>query len=215
MKILLLEDDFLLNELISTFLKKYYDVDSVYNAQDARNKIDNIKYDIFIFDINLPDISGLDLLQEIREYSNVTPTVFISAYDDMDTLQQAFNNGASDYLKKPFELEELYLRLENIIKIHYPNIMLKIDNNILYDKAKSCVYIHENKYNLTKKENEVLALLITNKNKVLSFDDIYANIWGYDMPSSDTTLRTYIKNIRKIIGKDKIKTIYKFGYVYE
>ena len=99
MKLLLLEDDFVLNDLISTFLSSTYEIDIVYNANDALNKIYNNKYDIFIFDINLPDMSGIDVLKETREYLNNTPTIFISAYHDIKTLQKAFNVAACDYLK--------------------------------------------------------------------------------------------------------------------
>lgn len=217
MKILLLEDDFLLNELISNFLNEFYEVETAYNSNDALNKIYDEKFDIFIFDINLPDISGLDLLKELRSYSNTTPTIFISAYKDIDTLQKAFENGASDYIKKPFECEELKLRIENISSKNFKDKdnIIHIDDEIKFNTSKLYIDVANDRFKLTKKENEILYFLISHKNNIVSFEDIYSSVWGFSSPKSDTTLRTYIKNIRKIIGKDKIKTIYKSGYMYE
>jgi DNA-binding response OmpR family regulator len=215
MKILLLEDDFMLNELISNYLTTFYDVVIAYNSQDALEKIQNNKFDIYIFDINLPDINGLDLLKKLRASSNDTPTIFISAYHDMSSLQKAFANGASDYLKKPFDLEELKIRLENIINVNYSNQPIKVKENILFDKQRSSIIVNGIEKSLAKKENEIFAFLVSKKTQVVSFDDIYLKVWQSDIPSSDTTLRTYIKNLRKIVGKDLIRTIYKYGYVLE
>lgn len=215
MKILLLEDDFMLNELISNFLQTFYDVEIAYNSKDALKKIENKDFDIYIFDINLPDLNGLDLLKKLRTVLNTTPTIFISAYHDMQSLQTAFLNGASDYLKKPFELEELQLRVQHIIDSNYSNDAIVLSPNILFNKQRSLLVIDGKEKSLAKKENEILAFLISKKSQVVSFDDIYRNVWKEDIPSSDTTLRTYIKNLRKSIGKDMIKTIYKYGYVFE
>jgi two-component system OmpR family response regulator len=215
MKILLLEDDFILNELISNFLSKFYEIKIAYNSTDALKLIDDEKFDIFIFDINLPDISGLDLLKELRECSNQTPTIFISAYHDMQSLQTAFKNGASDYIKKPFDLEELKLRLSHIITTNNLDSLVKIEDNIVLNKQRSILSIDGIEKAISKKENEILIFLISKRKQVVSFEEIYANVWECDIPSSDTTLRTYIKNIRKLIGKDAIKTIYKYGYVLE
>lgn len=215
MKILLLEDDFMLSELISDFLSKSYQVKIAYNSRDALKLIDDEKFDIYIFDINLPDISGLDLLKNLRECSNKTPTIFISAYHDMHSLQTAFANGASDYIKKPFDLEELKLRLDHIIEINNLDALVKIQDNIFLNKQRSILIVDGVDKTISKKENEILTFLLLKRTQVVSFEEIYANVWEYDIPTSDTTLRTYIKNIRKIIGKDAIKTIYKYGYVLE
>ena len=215
MKLLLLEDDFVLNDLISNFLGSYYDLDIAYNANDALDKIYNNKYDIFIFDINLPDMNGIDVLSEIREYLNNTPTIFISAYHDMKTLEKAFDTGACDYLKKPFELEELHLRIENICRINYPSDIIEISQNTEFDPIKCTIIIKNEEHHITKKESELLSFFIKKKSQLISFDEIYSNVWRVNPPSSDTTLRTYIKNIRKILGKDSISTIYKSGYIYE
>lgn len=215
MRILLLEDDFVLNDLINTFLSDYYEIENVYNASDALDKIYNNKYDIFIFDINLPDMNGIDVLKEIREYLNNTPTIFISAYHDIKTLKKAFNTGACDYLKKPFELEELHIRIENICRVNYSTDIVNINENITFDPARFIIVIDNKEHQITKKENDLLTFLIKKKGQILSFDEIYSNVWRVNSPSSDTTLRTYIKNIRKILGKDSISTIYKSGYIFE
>jgi DNA-binding response OmpR family regulator len=216
MKILLLEDDFVLSDLISNFLARTYTVDIAYNADDAMNKIDDNKYDIFVFDINLPGQSGISLLKDLREYKNTTPTIFISAYHDIKTLQEAFDTGANDYLKKPFELEELCIRIQNIILQNNMTHEEEIVNGIKFYNDKHLLLVGDKKHYITTKESEVLSYLISKKKQVVSFEEIYYNVWEYEsMPTSDTTLRTYIKNIRKIIGKESIKTIYKQGYIFE
>ncbi len=217
MKILLLEDDILLSDLISTHLKEQnYEVDSFDDGKEALENIENKKYDMFIFDINVPKISGLDLLKEIRDYELSIPTIMITAYQDTQHLKKGFTYGCDDYIKKPFDLEELSQRIINLAKrfcIEESNIINMEDYSL--DMVQNIIEKDAKQYEISKKEAEILHYLYKNSKKVVSFDELYQNIWYYDEYPSQTTIRVYIKNLRDIIGKDKIKTIRGLGYVYE
>lgn len=113
MKILLLEDDFTLGESIEEMLREAnYDIDWVRNGEDAANQTYDKRYDLYLFDINVPEINGFDLLEQLRNADDVTPTIFISALSDIASITKGFALGADDYLKKPFYPEELIVRVE-------------------------------------------------------------------------------------------------------
>ena len=99
--------------------------------------------------------------------------------------------------------------------MNYPKELIQIAKNIKFDPLKSIITVDNIDNHITKKQSELLYFFISKKKQLISFDEIYANIWRINPPTSDTTLRTYIKNIRKILGKHSISTIYKSGYIYE
>ncbi|PSM53070.1 two-component system response regulator [Campylobacter blaseri] len=217
MKILLLEDDALLSDLISTHLiEQNYEVDTFDDGEKALESIENKKYDMFIFDINVPKISGLDLLKNIRDYDITIPTIIITAYQDTGNLKKGFCYGCDDYIKKPFDLEELSQRVINLSK------RFGIDKNHIIDmKTHTLDLINhtiekdKNTYEISKKEAEILYYLYNNSKRVVSFDELFQNIWYCDEYPSQITIRVYIKNLRNIVGKDKIKTLRGLGYIYE
>lgn len=113
MKILLLEDDFILGESIEEMLREAnYDVDWVRNGEEAANQTYDSVYDLYLFDINVPEINGFELLEQLRNADDLTPTIFISALSDIASITKGFALGADDYLKKPFYPEELIVRVE-------------------------------------------------------------------------------------------------------
>ncbi|MEO1953775.1 MAG: response regulator, partial [Campylobacterales bacterium] len=118
MKILLMEDDPVLSDILLDFLSESFDIDYAFNADEVYKQMESNKYDIFIFDINVAGKTGLELLAELREFNDTTPTIIITAYTDTQYLKKAFELGAHDYIKKPFELEELQARIQNTQKIY-------------------------------------------------------------------------------------------------
>jgi DNA-binding response OmpR family regulator len=218
MKILLLEDDPTLSDIMKENLElSGFSVSLVMDGEAAMQAISNAKFDLFLFDINVPLASGLDVLKFAREYHYETPTIMITAYQDINHLKEGFALGCDDYIKKPFEYEELEQRIVNIKKrfnIDNQNDM-QIDKNISFNLAKQEV-IKEGSYeHLSQKEAEILNYLFTNANRVISSEELMQNIWIYDEIPSDATLRVYIKNLRNIIGKEHIKTIRGTGYCFE
>ena len=217
MDILLLEDDVILNELIEEYLLELsYNVDVCFDGYEAQDKAYSKQYDLLILDANVPNMSGFEFLKLLREDKNNTPAIFITSLHTPKDMQEGFECGADDYIKKPFELEELGLRINNIKRLY--NIetsgILKISNTIQFDIKNNNIIKNNNKIHISKKESMVLNYLINNHAKVVSIEELCANIWDYDNAPSDATIRTYIKNIRANIGEQFITNIKGVGYSF-
>jgi len=214
MKILLLEDDALLSKILTKHLKKSYEVTPLYDGDSALSKVEEEKFDLLILDSNVPGISGLELIKELRSYNDTTPIIMITAYQDTLHLKNAFTNGCNDYIKKPFELDELDMRIENIgriFNIEQDNI-LTISKHIRFDATNNQIIQDNKSFSIAKKESEFLNYLVTNKNRTVSKEELTQNLWSFENMPSDATLRVYIRNLRALIGKESIKTIRGMGY---
>jgi len=217
MKILLMEDDAVLSDILLDFLRESWSVDYAYNAKEVYKHLDQNNYDLFVFDINVMGQNGLELLEELRSFSNNTPTIFITAYRDTKYLQKAFALGANDYIKKPFELEELSARINNIKRTFNieTNQDIHISQDIIFNKAKKKIIKNSNEVTLTAKDTLLLCYFLNNKNRLISTEELAQNIWDFDSQPSDATLRSHIRTLREILGKEKITTIRGEGYIYE
>ncbi|WP_309500200.1 response regulator transcription factor [Sulfurovum sp.] len=217
-KILLLEDDANLNETVTDFLEeKGYEVVSVYDGYEAQEKLYESKYDLLLFDVNTPGINGFDLLREAREGNVFAPAIFITSLDSVDDLEKGFKSGCDDYIRKPFSLKELYIRVETLIKrgfYHEAKELILISKNIAYSIKNNELIIDGETVSLGHKESMLLKLFMKNENEVIAHERIYEHLWDYNEEPSDTALRTYIKNLRKIIGKERIVSIKKQGYKF-
>jgi len=217
-KVLLLEDDEILNETITEFLEdENYEVVSVKDGYDALDMAYENSFDIILLDVKVPSISGYDLLGELREKGVKTPAIFITSLNSIEDLTKGYDSGCDDYIKKPFVLKELSIRIEALIKrdfFHTKNNFIEFDKNIKYDIDANSLYVDEKEVNLNKKESKLLKLFLKNSNQVLSHDRIYDALWSYDESYSESALRTYIKNLRKIIGKERIVSLKKQGYKF-
>jgi DNA-binding response OmpR family regulator len=217
MKLLLMEDDPVLGEIITDFLEQYYMVERVFDSAEAQSLIDEKQYDLFIFDINVPGISGVELLEDLRSFNNTTPAIVISAYEDLAHLKRSFAAGAHDYIRKPFELEELKLRIEKSKVLFHieQDEMIILDETCRYYPHKRLIVCCDEERMLKPKEAEILDYFIAHPHRVISQEELIQNLWRYDTMPSDATLRSYIRNLRKIIGTEKIKTQRRAGYRYE
>jgi len=217
-RILLLEDDANLNETVTEFLEEQgHDVISVYDGDEAQEKLYESKYDLLLLDINVPGINGLDLLKESREAGNVTPAIYITSMDTVDDLERGFNSGCDDYVRKPFALKELQIRMETLLKrdfFHNSHELMQISEGVTYDIKSNELSSHGEIVSLGNKESRLLKLFLKNEGEVIAHENIYEYLWDYDEEPSDTALRTYIKNLRKIIGKERIVSIKKQGYKF-
>ena len=215
MKILLLEDDPVLADILVDFLSEEYTVEHTYSMKKALELAEEKKFDMYIFDINVADGDGISLLKELRTFSDETPTIFITAFHDTKYLKEAFEAGANDFIKKPFDLEELSQRILHIKKFFglsslvnlYENIELNTETNILKNANKQ--------HSLSARESDCLHYLYKNRHRIVSGDELLQNFWEYEeMPSSDA-IRTIIKNLRKYLGKEHIINIRAQGYRFE
>ena len=217
MKILLLEDDLILSEVIVEHLEYYNDtVTPIYNGIDAENLLFEERFDLLLLDVNVPLLNGFALLKELRASGNNTPAIFITSMNTPQDVLEGFELGANDYLKKPFEMIELKARIDNLkrqFKIDDTRTM-EIKEGVSYEFDRQIVHIDNQTVQLSKKEGEFLAYLLHNRGKVLSTEDIMINVWSYDTAPTSATLRTYIKNIRRLLGEDIVSTIRGVGYLF-
>lgn len=219
MRVLLLEDDIALNDLLSDHLEdKGYDVTLCTNGQEALEYLIDEKFDFALLDINTPIMTGIEVLKTIREdYKNSTPVIILTAYQDTKHLKDSFENGVDDYIKKPFDLEELDQRIMKLCRQFSieQNSHIKIDENISFE-PDSCLILSDNKsISIAQKERDILKYFCNHKNRVVSSEELLQNIWAYEDMPTDATIRVYIKNLREIIGKDRITTIRGIGYRFE
>ncbi len=215
MKILLLEDDLLLNEIIEEHLEeKGHDVDCAYDGNEALELIYSKNYDILLFDINVPSLNGFELLKHLRDESINTATIFITSANLLEDVEEGFKTGCDDYIKKPFELRELDLRIKNVCRLHNisPNELLEISENIKLDVNNLEIIKDNEKIHIRQKECDVLLYLMKRKNVAVSVDELSMNVWAYEDNPSPATIRTYIKNLRKILNEDLISNIRGVGY---
>jgi len=217
MNILLMEDDAVLSDILLDYLRETFSVDYAYNAQEVHEHLESQKYDLFIFDINVTGKNGLELLEELRSYSDNTPTIFITAYRDTSYLKCAFDLGAHDYIKKPFELEELGVRIQNTKKLFNIETQEKYEIAPNIQFCVSCKEIIKDtaQIPLAAKDASLLLYFLKNRARVISTQEILQNVWDYDSMPSDATLRSHIRTLRDIIGKEKITTLRGEGYMYE
>ena len=217
-KILFLEDDVNLNETVTEFLEESgYEVDSVYDGDEAQDKIYENSYDLFLFDVNVPGINGFELLKSSRESEDKTPAIFLTSLNSMDDVSDGYESGCDDYIRKPFELKELLLRVKTLIKrefFHSKNEGITISDGIEYDTLSNSLHAEGKEVQLQNKEAILLKLFLQRQNEVISHEVILDTLWGYDEVASDSALRTYIKNLRKIIGKQRIISVKKLGYKF-
>ncbi|QDF29196.1 response regulator transcription factor [Halarcobacter anaerophilus] len=215
-KLLLLEDDLTLSEtIVDYFDEQGFEVTPVYDGEEALEAIYEKKFDTFLFDVNVPLINGFDLLKNLRKEGNNTPAIFITSLNSMSSLEEGFDSGCDDYIRKPFELKELLLRVKRIIKREFSkskDTIVTIDDNITFDTSSNELLKEGEVVQLNFKEQKLLKFFLQNRDEVLVHDRIYDYLWDYGEQYSDNSLRTYIKNLRKILGKDRIVSLKKLGY---
>ncbi len=214
-KILLLEDDIALCDTISEYLQEEnFEVICAYNGEEALEKVYEIRFDLLLLDVNVPFLNGFEVLKQIRENQDKTSAIFITSLNSMESLEEGFNSGCDDYIRKPFILKELLLRVNTILKRDYSSKedIINIDENLSFHMKSYTLFKNGKAQNLHNKELKLLKLFLLNPNELLIHERIYEYIWEYNEEISDTSLRTYIKNLRKILGKDKIVNLKKLGY---
>ena len=190
---------------------------SVYDGLEAGEKIYENSYDLFILDVNVPNINGFNLLKNLREEGVKTPALFLTSLNSIDDVEKGYESGCDDYIRKPFELKELLLRVKALLKrefFHNLEDSIKIDENIYYDTLSNTLHVDKNEVSLQNKEAKLLKLFLQKREQIISHEIILNTLWSYDETPSDTALRTYIKKLRKIIGKDRIISVKKLGYKF-
>ena len=214
--ILLIEDDRPLNKAISVYFKKekFY-VLSFFSGQEALDILSQNNLDLIILDINLPDLSGFDLIEQIKMIDANIPVVILSACDLDSDILHGFNLGAEDYVTKPFNIEILHKKINVILKRNTKNTFYK-DDHLFFDKNISKLEINNKEIKLTPLEFKLLSLFLENQNQILLKERIIEKIWDVNENYVDEhTLLVNISRLRNKIEDDKhhyIKTVYGLGY---
>ena len=215
MKILLLEDDLMLNEIIEEHLvSQKHEITTVFTGLEAQDLLYSQKFDLLLLDVNVPILNGFELLKDLRQKEIYTPAIFLTSLNQVDDIEKGFKSGCDVYIKKPFELKELDLRINNMKRLFNleSDELIKISNDIYLDKKNLLIKKDRNQIHLTKKECEVLEYLINNSNKTVGIEELSLNIWAYEDAPISSTIRTYIKNLRRIIGDEYIINLRGVGY---
>jgi DNA-binding response OmpR family regulator len=212
MKILLLEDNEKLNQTITKRLElKGYRVDSFNDGFKAYESISN-GYNCFLLDINVPNVDGIKILKKIREYYEEVPVIIISSTVELDIIKEAYDFGCNDYLKKPFFIDELEIKIEKLCKIK--NEIIEFDKDCFFDFKSSLLKIENEETRLTKKERLLLNLFLTKKNEVISYASIENYVWEGNFVSLES-IRSLIRRVRKILVKEYIQTVVDAGYIFK
>lgn len=213
--ILLLEDDIQLSDTIRQFLTfEGYEVLCAYDGLQAQDLAYEKHIDLMLLDVKVPHLNGFEFLKTIRSGGGKTPAVFITSLNSVKDVTQGFDSGCDDYIRKPFALKELLVRVESLLKRTYGTYDEKIDlDDSLQFDTKSLLLTRENKkVSLKTKELKLLALFLQYPGELLEYEKIFGALWEYDEEPSAGSLRAYIKTLRAVIGKEKIETIKNIGY---
>jgi len=210
MKIILLEDEHLLNNNIKEYLElKGLNVEAYFDGAELL-KNSNFEANLAILDIEVPGASGLEVIEWIKRVDENLPVIFITAYTDIKSIEKAYKLGCSDYLKKPFDLKELYLRVQQLLdNNNYKKV--RLSKNIVFDMEHEQLYIDDDIIKLTKIQRKILKTFIKYKNQIVSYELLRSEVWEDDFVKTNT-IASHVKEIRKHINSSIIESIRAEGY---
>jgi len=211
MKVLLVEDDRLLGESLTEYLQSEgFITDWVYDPREVMDLLEVSRYDVIVLDLMMPHIGGEELVKAIREKDKETPILVLTAKQRLEDKRTCFELGADDYLTKPFEMEELTLRLKALRRRKNPQDVVVIDG-VEVCFSKEMVKVEGKPLSLSKKDWLVLKFLVENRGRFVSHEEILNYVWG-DEPVGEEVVRAHIKNLRKLLPEGFIKTMKGRGY---
>jgi len=213
-KILIVEDEIAISDLIKIELEsRGYRCDVANDGGKGADYLEKNMYDLLLLDIMLPNIDGYELLEYNKQTKQI-PTIFITAKSQTKDKIKGLNEGADDYIIKPFEMGELVARIEAVLRRYNKGNEIKKIDDIEINVNTRTVKKSGKEVLLTPKEFDLLVLLVENKNFALYRETIFEKVWGAELEFETRTLDLHIQRLRKKLGlKDKIITVYKIGYM--
>lgn len=216
----MVDDEPAIRDLISEVLKiADYDFATIGDGVEALNMIRREKFDLIILDVNLPKLDGFAVLEKVRENAPTQPIIMISARTEKDDVTHGLRLGADDYIRKPFSVEELLLRVENRLRRDLSTSTQSYQcGPLTLNESKHLVTFNEQTIDLSPTEFNLLLVLIQNPNRVFSKEKLLDMVWGLDFQTSTNVVDTYISYLRKKIhidGFDGIKTVRGVGFKLE
>ncbi len=216
MKILLLEDDMMLNKAIKQYLESTgHAVISTTDGNRCLEVLAKERFDLLVFDINVPDIDGLSILEKLHEQKRMVPTIFISALIDIEDITRAFDIGCHDYLKKPFHLKELTLRINKLLKTRQvPQEHIRLSQAYSFDSKNMILFFDNEPQILPKRQTEIIDLLAANRSLVCNYNMFRDYVWNDD-EIDNATIRAEVNRIKRVLKEDFIINIRSIGYMIE
>ncbi len=212
MRIAIVEDNASLALAIQLLLQKKGHQAVAYGTADALlEALTDGSIDLFVLDINLPDINGLELVEHLRRYCSSSAFLIISSYTDLTRITRAFALGCEDYLKKPFEIEELLLRITRIESSRILAQHVHLSENCLYDRGGKTVWIDGRCEVLSKKESDLIDTLLRYRGRAVSCEILGESVWGREVPCN--TISATMRRLRSKIGEKTIVNMRDVGYM--
>ncbi len=220
MKILIVEDDENLRELLKKFFERNkYLVEDVEDGKKALELIITNGYDCILLDLNIPEIDGVEVARKARERNVTTPIIMLTARSEIYNKLEGFDTGADDYITKPFDMKEVLARVNAVVRRYGSNKERTLSFNgalVLSDQNK-IKYKSGEEISLSNKEMGILVYILRNKGRIISAEELLEHVWDRETDFFSSTVKTHIKTLRKKIDKEKkhIKTVKGKGYLYE
>ena len=219
MKILVIEDDKHLNKAICEMLNNIADTSSIYDGEQALYTVEQNIYDLIILDVMLPNADGFTILKKIRQTSNV-PVIMLTAKDSIQDKLNGLNLGADDYMTKPFYRNELIARVNALLRRYNNNFMdMKIVfKDMVFDLSQKIVTIKGEKLDISGKGYDILEYLVRNKEMIITKEQLFNRIWGYESETIWSVVEVYVSNLRKLLKNYDyhiyLKTLRNVGYMW-
>ena len=211
-RVLLLEDDRLLGETLEDLLDDAgYEVVHVVNGQEALDATYASKFALYLLDINVPLLDGVSLLGALRDADDATPAIFLTSHKEKEMLERGFKSGGDDYIKKPFDNDELLWRIEALLKRSQKETPENV-GDLRHDKLHQCIYYKEELLSLSKKEYQLLLLLMGYLNETVTKELIVEELWSLRESGSEGAIRVYINRLKQLLPKMRIENIRGIGY---
>ncbi len=216
MKILLVEDDIMLNEMITEYLSSTgHAITSAKSGDESLKILNEQKFDLLILDINLPDIDGFTILENMHDQKRMIPTIYISALIDIEDISRAFDLGCFDYLKKPFHLKELTIRINKILKTRIvPQRHKRLSKHYSFDAETMTLLFNNEPHILPRRQLQIIELLAQNRSLVVNYDMFRNYVWNDDY-IDNATIRAEVNRVKTVLKEDFIKNIRGSGYMVE
>ncbi len=217
-KLLILEDNALLLNTLEDFLSENdYTCVLVQNGKEALKRCYEEKFDLYLLDVKVPEMNGFDFLRELRASGDRTPAIFVTSLNDQESLTQGFTLGGDDYIKKPFDLGELLLRIRAILTRAKGIVddWLVIDEHYKLNLARKRLFFDDEELDVPLKDFELLYLLVKERGYVVTKEMIHERLWSSSEEMNEGSIRVYVNNLKKIFGKESISNIRGIGYRFE
>ena len=217
LKILLAEDDKDLNMIVKSYLMDSgHEVVNVFNGVEALAKFEEESFDLILSDIMMPSCDGFELAREIRKANNQIPIIFMSAKDDKPSKQLGYKAGIDDYITKPFDLDELVLKINAIARrMNINNSNTLTIGNLKMDKEEHTAYVNDEELSLTVREFNILFEMLSSPKKTFTRSKLMDDFWGFDTSATSRTVDVYMAKLRdktKNCDGFEILTVHGLGY---